>query len=73
MVIYENLDEKNNVEKNYDFNSTIEMVERDCDYKIIPTEEEILEFENENSEFTRKSLIRNNIAKALNKKLKEIR
>lgn len=73
VVIYENLDEKNNVEKNYDFNSTIEMVERDCDYKIIPTEEEILEFENENSEFTRKSLIRNNIAKALNKKLKEIR
>lgn len=73
IVLYENDDERDYVESHYDYRSTIEDVEYDCGMTISPTEEQVIELQKKNQEFTKITLIRNNIAKTITKKLKELR
>lgn len=73
IVIYKDNEEKENIENNYNYKSTVKDLERDFGVAIEPTQIEIDELKAENPEYGRSSLLSINIAKAINKRLKSIR
>ncbi|ASZ07108.1 MULTISPECIES: ATP-binding protein [Enterococcus] len=73
VVVYEDREEKDYVESHYYNQTTLKDLELDFNEKIIPTDEEIEILNSENDEYGRLSLLQNNIAKALTKRLENIR
>jgi Divergent AAA domain. len=73
VVIYETEVEKKELESNFYRENTLDDLEKYFNYKIIPTEENIVELIEKNSEYGRASLLQNNIAKAINVKLEIMR
>lgn len=72
IVLYRNEEEKEYVESHYDYSTTYEMLEKDFGMKIKPSDEEIIDLQKKNKEYGEASILRNNISKGINKKLKEL-
>lgn len=73
IVIYKDNEEKVNIENNYNYHTTVKDLERDFGVAIEPTQIEIDKLKAKNPEYGRSSLLNINIAKAINKRLKNIR
>ncbi|MDQ0361520.1 ATP-binding protein [Breznakia pachnodae] len=73
VVVYEDEEERKYIEDNYRYNMTIEDLENDFNVRIEPTKEEIEKLQQENPKFGRSSLLQINIAKAIKKRLNDIK
>lgn len=69
IVIYESEKEREEVEECYGYDTTIEDLEDDFNSNIEPTDSEIAEIKQKNSEYGRLSLVQNNIAKVVSNRL----
>ncbi|TOZ01155.1 hypothetical protein DIS14_11030 [Leuconostoc pseudomesenteroides] len=69
IVIYESEPEREEVEECYGYDTTIEDLEDDFNSNIEPTDCEIAEIKQKNSEYGRLSLVQNNIAKVVSNRL----
>lgn len=73
IVVYLDEEEKKDIEQYYYGISTILQLELDCGIIITPTIKEIQDLQKNNPNFTELSLIKNNIAKAITKKISDTR
>lgn len=73
IVVYENEEEREEVEYHYGYNTSVEDLEYDFGMKIEPTEDEVAKLKQLNSEYGRSSLLQINIARAISNRLKFIK
>ena len=69
IVIYESENEREEVEERYGYDTTVEDLEDDFNSNIEPTDCEIAEIKQKNSEYGRLSLVQNNIARVVSNRL----
>lgn len=69
IVIYESENEREEVEERYGYDTTVEDLENDFNSNIEPTDCEIAEIKQKNSEYGRLSLVQNNIARVVANRL----
>ncbi|WP_312982202.1 ATP-binding protein, partial [Leuconostoc falkenbergense] len=69
IVIYESENEREEVEERYGYDTTVEDLEDDFNSNIEPTDCEIAEIRQKNSEYGRLSLVQNNIARVVSNRL----
>lgn len=69
IVIYESENEREEVEERYGYDTTVEDLENDFNSNIEPTDCEIAEIKQKNSEYGRLSLVQNNIARVVSNRL----
>lgn len=69
IVLYESEKERQEVEEKYGYDTTVEDLEDDFNSNIEPTDCEIAEIQQKNSEYGRLSLVQNNIARVVSNRL----